>query len=1134
LDLATRSDSIAFDKVIVRDGRVRIAFGGVAELDIGGIDLDAEVSSLSGPFKGVGQVPGPGRARLAFNFATGPVEGANLRLKAVVDAGTGLPRGEFDGALSLIGAKRTSSIRDISYSGGATFSGQIAGVKAPTPWRASGALKADLSGASLDDLDVRLGPEDRALAANGSVRAEFGATPQMKIVLEAKQLNLDTLLRVDGEDSATPLQAYEALRAASSGLKMEDGPPFAISFELSTSAAILGGDTIADVSLSAAAGADTPITGKLEATPPGRSHILATGSLDLGAAPGFKGRVDADVGDMLRLREWLVRGAPDMAARFAAIGDVLPYRSASATGDVELSAAGFAARNLNLVLERSKFTGALAVTQAVGADRGRLFMDLQTDALDLDSLPNIGASGEFLRDIDLSLALDARALRIARVGEGQVDGGSLALKLTRTGDEVRLEHLSIADLGGASVEANGAIDAKGRSFNAKIDAARLRDFALLVRRVAPGPVSDVLVDRSGALSPARLVFSAQSAAAGGNAASPADSLTVQGTAGVTRVEAKFGRAGEDGMLNATVSLDAPDAAPLLRQIGLPALSLAGLGRGHVGASVQGRWGDNIDGDISASFAGSDIAWRGRLSQKAADSDNGAFEGSGGVKAGNVMPLLAVLGIAPPDSTVAIPVDLSADTTWRGDRLGLSRLQGAAGHARFAGELTYWPTPARPSAATPADPDVALAQAVTGDAVETPAPQLEGVLSADRLSLSTLAGLALGAAQPAKTGSVWSDAKFAPGLVNPPSADIALKIEALDVTDNLLAHNAAAQLKLGRGLVSLSDFSMSVAGGAVTGQATIRRDGANASLSGQASIAPIAIDRPNFAGQLSGAMDFASTGQSAGALVAGLAGTGQIHLAGARVPRLDQDALGRIIEKAQSSDYAIDQTNVGHALELELNKRPLLIADASASASLTGGIIRSGPFEARNSRDDAALQASFDIRSFVLEIRVALTELQTPKYWSGTAPAISVVLKGPLEASNREVDSSLFVAGLAAQAIARETDRIAILESDIRERAFFNRRLKAGQFMRRRERELESYTVEQARLKSEADRRRVEIEALKADEERRATEGGDQSTGPNDPLRSATSPLPPSSQPPMSAPHSSNAPPQADPTATGLY
>ena len=234
------------------------------------------------------------------------------------------------------------------------------------------------------------------------------------------------------------------------------------------------------------------------------------------------------------------------------------------------------------------------------------------------------------------------------------------------------------------------------------------------------------------------------------------------------------------------------------------------------------------------------------------------------------------------------------------------------------------------------------------------------------------------------------------------------------------------------------------------------------------------------------MDFAGTGQSAGALVAGLAGSGRIRVTGAQIPHLDQGALGRIVEKAQSPDYAIDQTNINHALDSEFNKQALRTADADAPASIIAGVARFGPFENRDAKADATLLANFDIRAFVLEIRAAIAALQTPKFWSGAPPAVSVVLKGPIEAPGREIDSGVLVAGLAAAALARETERIAALESDIRERAFFNRRLKAGQFMRRRELELESFAADQARLKSEADRRRVEAETFKADEERRKT------------------------------------------------
>jgi hypothetical protein len=482
--------------------------------------------------------------------------------------------------------------------------------------------------------------------------------------------------------------------------------------------------------------------------------------------------------------------------------------------------------------------------------------------------------------------------------------------------------------------------------------------------------------------------------------------------------------------------------------------------------------------------------------------------------------------------------MSAAATWRAGRLDLAQLRGAAGRARFTGALTYRPAAAPANETAIADPDVALAQSLAGEDTTAATPQLEGALLVDHLSLAALTGLALGAPQPAKAGATWSDARFAAGLADPPTAAIRLQIATLDITDRVIARDAAVRLSLGRGVLNLDDVSMRLAGGAVAGRATIRRDGPNASLSGEVSIEPVVVDRPDFTGRLSGAMNFATSGQSAAALVAGVAGTGRIRLAGARIPHLDQDALGRIIDRAQSSDYPIDQTNVAHALDMELDKQSLALADAEAPAALTAGVVRVGPFEARDAWDDSLVRADFDLRSFTLEIRAALTQFRAPKYWSSAAPSISVVVKGSGEASVREIDSSLFVAGLAAQAIARETERIAAIESDIRERAFFNRRLKADEALRRRELELDAFAMEQVRLRSEADRRRVEGEALRADEEKRAALAPQSSDL-----------LPPSGSPaaaaepgvPRGAAGSATDPPAAaapqrrqDPTAGGLY
>ena len=83
------------------------------------------------------------------------------------------------------------------------------------------------------------------------------------------------------------------------------------------------------------------------------------------------------------------------------------------------------------------------------------------------------------------------------------------------------------------------------------------------------------------------------------------------------------------------------------------------------------------------------------------------------------------------------------------------------------------------------------------------------------------------------------------------------------------------------------------------------------------------------------------------------------------------------------------------------------------------------------------------------------------------------MRGPLAAPVRRIDDAALVAGLSSQAIARESDHIAAVEADIRERAFFNRVIKTEQYLDMRDREVKAYRAEQARLKVEADRKRVE-------------------------------------------------------------
>jgi regulator of protease activity HflC (stomatin/prohibitin superfamily) len=130
----------------------------------------------------------------------------------------------------------------------------------------------------------------------------------------------------------------------------------------------------------------------------------------------------------------------------------------------------------------------------------------------------------------------------------------------------------------------------------------------------------------------------------------------------------------------------------------------------------------------------------------------------------------------------------------------------------------------------------------------------------------------------------------------------------------------------------------------------------------------------------------------------------------------------------------------------------------------------------------SLQITFDTRSFGLNVQADITLAAIPRDWVGPAPQITVPLAGLLSQPVRRIESGAFVAGLTARVVQREADRIASLEFDIKERAFFNRRLK---WDRARQEERDREAAEQARAEQERIEQERRAEQERRDQERRA-------------------------------------------------
>ena len=122
-----------------------------------------------------------------------------------------------------------------------------------------------------------------------------------------------------------------------------------------------------------------------------------------------------------------------------------------------------------------------------------------------------------------------------------------------------------------------------------------------------------------------------------------------------------------------------------------------------------------------------------------------------------------------------------------------------------------------------------------------------------------------------------------------------------------------------------------------------------------------------------------------------------------------------------------------------------------------------------------VEMSYDLRQPGETVRVELTAPRTPKDWSGAAPVATLIWQGRPGAMQRSVEAGPLLNAISTRAIAREAARVEALEADIRERAYFNRRAKAFEFIRRRDRELEIYFDERRRAEAEEARRRADEE-----------------------------------------------------------
>ncbi len=1046
---------VAFERIDVSDGTLAVADPLSDRTYVfEHLDLSADAPSLAGPFKATG-TGGPADARTAFRFSTTVAQGGRTKLRFNAGETTRHPGVDLDGTLALEDAGHgTVSGR---FEGGFALSGRTSlGGGTLVPWRLFGPVEANPRSATLTGGELRLGTEEVGLTLQAKGRGDFGEAPKLAVTLAAKQLDIDRLsgAPVDALRPAPPrLPTLAGLREAVA----RAAPPIPTSLDLAVDNATWGGDALSAIAARWSGDGTGRQALRITGDGPGGSHLAVDGTL---RPAGFTGALDLSAGNVPVALDWLARIDP---AAFRGPDD-LPFRSAGIAGRVTTGYEGVDASAVTLRLGGSTLTGTGHLAFADASRPAKLALDLHADTLDLAALPPLANLRAAATPYDVDLSLDAD--KVALGGDAPLDAGPVSLTLAKSDRSLTISRLKARNFGGATIDARGHLDPRGATVTAAIEATRLDDAAALVRRLAPGAATDALTARAPTLAPAKVAVDLDMAAGADGALEPRH-LTIAGRAGGTDVKATFAPGGDAGGAGVTLdaTLDAPDGGTLLRQFGVPALPLGAIGRSRVALHAHGPSGRPLDTTVRAGFGATELDASGRFDPLAgAPADNGS--GSAHLTSPDLGPLLRSLAFAFPEDAERVPADLRGGIAIDRAGVAVTAMAGSVEGIAVSGDLRW-----RNGAAD--------------------APALTGTLGLDRLHLSSLLALALGPAHPAASGGRFSSERFSGGLVDPPRADLALKVAALDLTDGLAATDARLDLGIAPGVVTLRHAAATLAGGRATADVSLRRGGADATVEGRLTLEGSRVALPGATAVVSGTLDVAGGGSSAAALVASLAGSGAARAGGLTVSHADPAALPKVFAEVEADALAVDEDSIVRALEGG-STGPLNLGDRRFDLSLAGGVLRVAPGQVAPGqvapgqsalggappprRDPVAstFEATLDLGASRFEEHVKETLLALPPNWTGAAPAIVFTLAGPFADPRRSVDVGGLVDAVATRALARESARIEAYEADIRERAFFANRLRSEE-----RREQDRLKVEDDARKAEAERK-ARLEAARLD------------------------------------------------------
>ena len=992
------ADALTVSRLNVENGRLLLAdaaSGSHVLLDR--VSFVGDIRSFLGPFNGEGEFVSD-RKSYAFRISGNRVgDHGKLKLHLGVDPADRPLTTEIDG---LLGFAQGVPQFDGTLAVARPVAARLAGGERvmSDPWQLIGKISASPASATLTEMALQYGPEERATLFSGKVDLKLGAHPHLDAEISAHQVDVDRMLAAPDVTHRPPLVMLKGfLEEFVAGVQ----PPLPLAAGVTVEAVTIGGATIH--ALHGRVGFDGGKGWSLDDftfRAPGYTAVAVSARLGA-SAQGFtlSGPASVESADLKVLVAWL-EGRGDQPSG--------PAQSMSARGNVTIANDGFVLDHLSAEFDQEKVEGRLAYTLAVGNRPAALDGELRAVKLDVDALSGFAkaAAADSTLEVphEITLALD-----VGKATFAGVDARAVNARLKFNAGILRIDRLSIGDLGGAALDASGRIDELSSQprgqLTLDVSASTLAGLTNLAARSVAIP--DSLPSLAERLAPAKLhgVLTVDRAGKAGSVAK----LDLGGTLGALRLTLNGEATGapaqpEAAVLRLATRLDVDDGGALVRLLDLDHVLAVDQLPGQMTISANGPLNGDVHVNGLVAAGGFSAAAEGTLHLRGEAAPTGSLQLR--ALAADLRPLQRAM---TGQATVATPVLLNAIVGLAGPDISVTDLTLAAGKASLRGRL-----------------DLKVANPVG----------IGGEIAADDVDATAIAALLLGLPSTAAGApKPWSPAPVGAGAFDRMSGSVSVKVARAALTPALAARDLKGVVSFAPPEIVLSDIDGKLAGGHLTGSLRFRHD--PQSFAGQGSIELANASAAAFAapgaveGLLSAKLQGESQGLSPEGVVGAFHGGGTISLARLQFAGLNPAAFDAAMRVADQSG-TIDAAKTRAAVTAAMDVGKLAVTKADAEVTIAAGQVRLA--NATLPTQDGALlslEGVLDLNNAAVDARMTMSGQPAVNALIRSRPELSVSIRGPLAAPERKLDVSALVGWLTLRAAEQQTRRLESLEANRR-------------------------------------------------------------------------------------------------------